>query len=83
MKNMNNAPNMIAIAPITTLKIENCGCIILMEIPLIIEAIPKNNKLSPMIIETSSELNIGHIIKIRPNNTNNIPKILLRFKFIT
>lgn len=80
---MNNAPNMIAIAPITTLKIENCGCIILMEIPLIIEAIPKNNKLSPMIIETSSELNIGQIIKIRPNNTNNIPKILLRFKFIT
>lgn len=80
MKNMNNTPNIRDITPIIILAVENIGIVYWDEIPLMIEAIPKNNKLSPTITEAISELNIGLIMKIRPTITNKIPMIFLKSK---
>ena len=42
-----------------------------------IAEIPKNNKLKPTIIETSSAENIGNTINIKPNIIAKIPAPLL------
>ena len=66
MLNMNNKPNMMARIPTMTLGAEN---------PPIIDAIPKKSKLTPIIMDTNSELRIGKIIKINPKIIDNIPDI--------
>lgn len=65
---MNNKPNMMARIPTMTLGAEN---------PPNIDAIPKNSKLTPIMIDTNSELKIGKIIKINPKIIDNIPDVLL------
>ena len=53
--------------PITTLNAEN---------PENSDAIPKNTKLSPIMMDTNPVLIIGKIMKINPNIIDNIPAIL-------
>ena len=67
MLNMNNRPNMIARIPITILNPEN---------PVSMDAIPKNSKLIPIMMDTVPELNNGNIIKINPKIIDNIPDVL-------
>ena len=64
--NMNKKPNIIARIPITILNAVN---------PVNIVAIPKNNKLTPIMMDTVAELTIGKIIKINPKIIDNIPDI--------
>ena len=76
MKNINIIAKIMAIAPIIKLTVVKWVIIFQAENAFIIEAIPKNNKLTPTIRETNPALNIGKIIKINPNITNIIPAIL-------
>ena len=68
MLNMNNKPNIMASIPIIMFNAENL---------VSIDAIPKNTKLIPIMIDTTPELNKGHIIKINPKIIDNIPDTLL------
>lgn len=70
--NVNSNPNMMAKIPITILLAVN---------PANINAIPKNSKLTPIIMETTPELKIGKIIKINPKIIDNIPDILFGSMF--
>ena len=72
MLNMNNKPNMIARIPIITLNAENS---------VNIDAIPKNTKLIPIMMDTNPELKTGQIIKINPKIMDNIPATLLDSMF--
>ena len=45
------------------------------ENPASIATIPKNTKLTPIMMDTTPELNIGQIIKINPKITDKIPDI--------
>ena len=72
MLNVNSNPKMIARIPIIILNAVN---------PANINAIPKNNKLIPIIIDTTPELKIGKIIKINPKIIDNIPDILFGSMF--
>ena len=63
---------MMAKIPITILLAVN---------PANINAIPKNSKLTPIIMETTPELKIGKIIKINPKIIDNIPDILFGSMF--
>ena len=67
MLNVNSNPKMIARIPIIILNAVN---------PANINAIPKNNKLIPIMMDTTPELKIGKIIKINPKIIDNIPDIL-------
>ena len=78
MKNINNIPNIIAMIPIIKLTIEKGVIIFQTESAFTIDAIPKNSKLKPMITETKPALNIGKIMKIKPNITNIILAILFK-----
>ena len=68
MLNMNNKPNMMARTPIITFSAENS---------VSIDAIPKNNKLTPIRMDTIPELIIGKIIKINPQIIDINPDDLL------
>lgn len=68
MLNMNNKPNMMARIPIMIFNAENS---------VSIAAIPKNTKLTPIMMDTTLELKIGKIIKINPKIIDNIPDVLL------
>ena len=81
MKNINIIAKIMAIAPIIKLTVVKWVIIFQAENAFIIEAIPKNNKLTPTIRETNPALNIGKIIKINPNITNIIPAILFNSIF--
>ena len=72
MLNMNSSPNMIDRIPIMILLAVN---------PANTNAIPKNNKLIPIIMDTTPELKIGKIIKINPKIMDNIPDILFASMF--
>lgn len=72
MLNMNSSPNIIARIPIMILLAVN---------PANTNAIPKNNKLIPIIMDTTPELKIGKIIKINPKIMDNIPDILFASMF--
>lgn len=63
---------MMAKIPITILLAVN---------PANTNAIPKNSKLTPIIMETTPELKIGKIIKINPKIIDNIPDILFGSMF--
>ena len=65
---MNNKPNMMARIPIMIFNAENS---------VNIEAMPKNNKLTPIMMDITLELKIGKIIKINPKIIDNIPDVLL------
>lgn len=67
MLNMNSKPNMMARIPIIIFNAENS---------VSIDAIPKNNKLIPIKMDTNPELKIGKIIKINPKIIDNIPDVL-------
>jgi len=72
MLNMNSSPNIIARIPIMILLAVN---------PANTNAIPKNNKLIPIIMDTTPELKIGKIININPKIMDNIPDILFASLF--
>ena len=72
MLNMNSKPNMIARIPIIILSAENS---------VRIDAIPKNSKLTPIMIDTNPELTKGKIMKINPKIMDNIPDTLLGSMF--
>lgn len=72
MLNMNNKPNSMARIPTMIFNAENS---------VSIDAIPKNNKLTPIMIDTNPELRIGKIIKINPKIIDIIPDDLLASMF--
>jgi len=67
MLNINSKPNIMARIPIIIFNPEN---------PVNIDAIPKNSKLTPIIMDTTPELKIGQIMKINPKIMDNIPDVL-------
>ena len=67
MLNVNSNPNIMARIPIMILLAVN---------PASINVIPKKNKLTPIMMDTTPELKIGKIIKINPKIMDNIPDIL-------
>lgn len=69
---MNIKPNMAAKIPIMIFAVEKL---------ISIDAIPKNNKLNPIKIDTNPVLKIGKIIKINPKIIDNIPDILVTSMF--
>ena len=71
---MNNKPNMMARIPIMIFNAENS---------VSIEAIPKNTKLTPIMMDITPELKIGKIIKINPKIIDNIPDVLLASIFFS
>ena len=68
MLNVNSNPNIMARIPIMILLAVN---------PASINVIPKKNKLTPIMMDTTPELKIGKIIKINPKIMDNIPDILI------
>ena len=72
MLNMNSKPNMIARIPIIILGADNS---------VSIDAIPKNSKLTPIMMDTNPELTKGKIMKINPKIMDNIPDTLLGSMF--
>ena len=66
MFNINIKPNMMARIPIMIFGAEN---------PSNNDPIPKNSKLTPIMMDTSPVLKIGKIIKINPKIIDNIPDI--------
>ena len=68
MLNMNIKPNSMATIPIMIFTFEKS---------ISNDAIPKNNKLIPINVDTNAVLKIGKIIKINPKIIDNIPDILL------
>ena len=68
MLNMNNKPNMMARIPTIIFSAENSP---------IIDIIPNNTKLTPIMMDTRLELKIGKIIKIIPKIIDNNPYDLL------
>lgn len=72
MLNMNSKPNMIARIPIIILSAENS---------VRIDAIPKNSKLTPIMMDTNPELRIGKIKKINPKTMDSNPDDLLASMF--
>ena len=67
MLNTNTSPTIMARIPIIILTAEN---------PDIINAIPKNTKLNPIIMDNAAVLKTGKIIKSNPNIIDIIPDIL-------
>ena len=67
MLNTNTSPTIMVRIPIIILTAEN---------PDIINAIPKNTKLNPIIMDNAAVLKTGKIIKINPKSIDNIPDIL-------
>ena len=72
MLNVNSNPNIMARIPIMILLAVN---------PASINVIPKKNKLTPIMMDTTPELKIGKIIKINPKIMDNIPDILFGIHF--
>ena len=72
MLNVNSNPNIMARIPIMILLAVN---------PASINVIPKKNKLTPIMMDTTPELKIGKIIKINPKIIDNIPDILFASMF--
>ena len=69
---MNNRPNSMARIPTMIFNAENS---------VSIDAIPKNSKLTPIMMDTNPELKIGKIIKIKPKIMDSIPDDLLASMF--
>jgi len=67
MLNTNTSPTIMVRIPIIILTAEN---------PDIINAIPKNTKLNPIIMDNAAVLKTGKIIKSNPNIIDIIPDIL-------
>ena len=80
---MNNNPNIIAINPVNRPAAPIAFADFLKSHPIIAEDIPKKIKLTPTIIETSSELNIGKKMNIKPRIMDIIPKIFFVVMFFT
>ena len=74
---MNRNPRIMAIIPIIIVTIANASNACLMLMPKYTVEIPKNSRLSPTIIETSPDENIGKTMNINPTMMDRIPALLL------
>ena len=73
---MNRNPNIIAMIPMIMAMIDSTSKLDLMFQPMNAAEIPKNSKLKPTIIETTSDENIGNNMNIKPKMIDRIPAVL-------
>lgn len=75
-EDISNIPKIIAIIPTTILIFKNVFIFLEKNTEWMTNDIPKKNKLKPTIIDVSSTLIIGNIMKIKPKIKHIIPYIL-------